>query len=72
MDVVGKTHKQLRAEAYYYAPNDIPSDLKKTAKSPMVGRKNNQTKSKMKIEYYELLTALQVNAMLSYSIKCWS
>ena len=38
----------LGAEAYYYVnvdtPNDMPSDFKETAKSLMVGRKNNQSK----------------------------
>ena len=48
MDVVGFPHKQLEAVAYYYVmidtSNDMPSDLKETAKSLMVGRENNQTK----------------------------
>ena len=43
MDVVGYTHKQLGAEAYYYfmidTRNDMPSDLKQTAKSLIIGRK---------------------------------
>ena len=38
----------LGAEAFYYViidtPNDMISDLKWSAKSLMVGRKNNQTK----------------------------
>ena len=40
------SYKQLKADAFYYAminqPNDMPSDPKKTAKSRMVRRINNQ------------------------------
>ena len=50
MDVVGLPHNQLGTEAKYYVmidtPNDTQSDpdLKQTAKSLMVGHKNNQYK----------------------------
>ena len=49
MDVEGKPHKLLGAEAILLfvitdSPNGIPSDLDYTAKSLMVGRKtHNQT-----------------------------
>ena len=47
MDIVGYPDKVFGAEAYYYlicdSPNDVPSDIKQTAKSMMVGRENNQT-----------------------------
>ena len=46
MDVVGKPHKYLEAEGYYYVmidtPNDMPSDINYTAKSLLVRRQYNK------------------------------
>ena len=48
----------LEAEVYYCimidTPNDMPSDLKQTAKIMMVGRKNNKKQDK-KTSFFQLI-----------------